>query len=163
MWIGKSSVYIVFSTVCNFRHLLRVLEWNPSPPNGQGRTWSFPGGSDSKESACNAEDPGSIPESGRPPRERNGYPLSILARIIPWTEEPGRLQSMVLQRVERDWVTNTFTFICCVRWAAKWSFPLLILWNGQIHFKRIWSLPGNFLFSQAEHKMKSERNVYKDY
>ena len=35
----------------------------------------FPGGSDSKESACNAGDPGSIPGSGRSPREGNGYPL----------------------------------------------------------------------------------------
>ena len=35
----------------------------------------FPGGSDSKESACNAEDPGLIPGSGRCPGEGNGYPL----------------------------------------------------------------------------------------
>ena len=32
----------------------------------------FPGGSDGKESACNAGDPGSIPESGRCPGEGNG-------------------------------------------------------------------------------------------
>ena len=31
----------------------------------------------------------------------------ILARIIPWTEEPGRLQSMGSQRVGHDWVTFT--------------------------------------------------------
>ena len=35
----------------------------------------FPGGSDSKESACNAEDPGLIPGSGRSPGEENGNPL----------------------------------------------------------------------------------------
>ena len=35
----------------------------------------FAGGSDGKESACNAEDPGSIPELARPPGERNGNPL----------------------------------------------------------------------------------------
>ena len=35
----------------------------------------FPGGSDSKESACNARDPGSIPGLGRSPGEGNGYPL----------------------------------------------------------------------------------------
>ena len=35
----------------------------------------FPGGSDCKESACNAGDLGSIPELGRSPEERNGYPL----------------------------------------------------------------------------------------
>ena len=33
------------------------------------------GSSDSKESACNAGDPGSKPESGRSPGEENGYPL----------------------------------------------------------------------------------------
>ena len=31
----------------------------------------------------------------------------ILAWRIPWTEEPGDLQSMGSQRVEHDWVTNT--------------------------------------------------------
>ena len=35
----------------------------------------FPSGSDGKESACNAGDSGSIPESGRSPGEGNGYPL----------------------------------------------------------------------------------------
>ena len=35
----------------------------------------FPGGSDGKESAHNAGDPGSIPESGKSPGEGNGNPL----------------------------------------------------------------------------------------
>ena len=35
----------------------------------------FPGGSDGKESACNVEDPGSIPGLGRSSGERNGNPL----------------------------------------------------------------------------------------
>ena len=35
----------------------------------------FPGGSDGKESACNAGDPGLMPGSGRSPGEGNGYPL----------------------------------------------------------------------------------------
>jgi len=35
---------------------------------------------------------------------------SILAWRIPWTEEPGGLQSMGSQRVRHDWATNTFTF-----------------------------------------------------
>ena len=35
----------------------------------------FPGDSDSKASAYNAGDPGSIPGSGRAPREENGNPL----------------------------------------------------------------------------------------
>ena len=36
---------------------------------------SFPGGSDSKVSAYNVGDPGSIPGSGRSPGEGNGNPL----------------------------------------------------------------------------------------
>ena len=35
----------------------------------------FPGGSDSKESACNVGHMNSIPGSGRSPGEGNGYPL----------------------------------------------------------------------------------------
>ena len=34
---------------------------------------------------------------------------SILAWRIPWTEEPGGLQSTGLQRVRHDWATNTYT------------------------------------------------------
>ena len=34
---------------------------------------------------------------------------SILAWRIPWTEEPGRLESMELQRVGQEWVIFTFT------------------------------------------------------
>ena len=35
----------------------------------------FPGGSDGKESGCNAGELGLIPGSGRSLGERNGYPL----------------------------------------------------------------------------------------
>ena len=36
-----------------------------------------------------------------------GTHCSILAWKIPWTEEPGGLQSMGLQRVRHDWATKT--------------------------------------------------------
>ena len=68
-------------------------------------TGGFLGGSAGKESTCNEGDLGSIPGLGRAPGEGNGYPLqysNILAWRIPWTEEPGRLQSTGLQRVEHD-------------------------------------------------------------
>jgi len=35
----------------------------------------FPGGSNTKESACNVGDPGSVPGLGKSPGEGNGYPL----------------------------------------------------------------------------------------
>ena len=40
----------------------------------------FPGGSEVKASACNAGDPGSIPELGRSPGEGNGNPLQYSCR-----------------------------------------------------------------------------------
>ena len=69
--------------------------------------FGFPGGSDGKESACNARDAGSFPGSGRSPGEGNGYPLQYLAWRIPWTEEPGGLQFMGSQRVGHNWVTRS--------------------------------------------------------
>ena len=48
---------------------------------------------------------------------------SILAWRIPWTEEPGGLQSMGSQRVGDSGVTDTLTFIadvqCCVSFRYK--------------------------------------------
>ena len=52
----------------------------------------FHGGSDGKESACNAGYPGSILESGRSPEKGMATDSSILVWEIPWTEEPGGLQ-----------------------------------------------------------------------
>ena len=54
----------------------------------------FPGGSDSKESPCNAGDLGSILSQEDPLEEGMATHSSILAWRIPWTEESVRLQSM---------------------------------------------------------------------
>ena len=47
-----------------------------------------------KESTCNARDSSPIPGLRRSLREENTIHSSILAWEIPWTEEPGGLQSM---------------------------------------------------------------------
>ena len=62
--------------------------------------WGWPGDSDDKESTCNTRGLGSMPRLGRPPGGGNGSPLRVLAWRIPWTEEPGRLQSMRSHRTE---------------------------------------------------------------
>ena len=41
-----------------------------------------------------------------PLEEEMATHLSILAGRIPWTEEPGRLQSIASQRVGHDWATE---------------------------------------------------------
>ena len=57
------------------------------------------GGSDGKESACNAGDLGLISESEDHPEKEMATHSRILAWRIICTEEPGRLQSMGLQRI----------------------------------------------------------------
>ena len=79
----------------------------PAPPH----TRYFPGGSDGKESACNAGDPGSIPGLGRSPGEGNGYPLqySCLENSVDrgawWATVHG------VAKIGHDGTTNTHTLL----------------------------------------------------
>ena len=74
--------------------------------------WGFPGGLEGKASACNAGDPGLIQGPGwEDPLEKEvATHSSILAWKIPWTEEPGKIQSMGSKRVGHNWATSLFTF-----------------------------------------------------
>ena len=57
-----------------------------------------------------------IPGSGIFPEEEMATHFSILAGEIPWTEEPGRLQSMGLQRrVRHDLVTKQQATTECIQ------------------------------------------------
>ena len=80
----------------------------------------FPGGSDGKESTCNAGDMDLIPGLGRSPEEGNGFPLLPTPVFVPcpdcpdsgqspWTEELGRLRSMGSQTVRCEWATKHST------------------------------------------------------
>ena len=69
---------------------------------------SVPDGSDSKESVCNAG--GWVQPLGWEDPVEKGMATHILPWRIPWTEDPGRLQSMGLQRVGHNGMANTFTF-----------------------------------------------------
>ena len=55
-----------------------------------------------KKPSVNAGDSVSIPWLGRSLGEGNATYNNIFAWEIPWTEEPGRLQSMGMQRVRCD-------------------------------------------------------------
>ena len=101
MWINSSLVICEFSL---WRNIWPFILWNegflgsqlvknpPTMQETQFDSWArkfpwkrdrlptpvflgFPGGSDGKESACNAGDLGSIPGLGRSPGEGKGYPL----------------------------------------------------------------------------------------
>ena len=56
---------------------------------------------------------------------------STLAWKIPWTEEPGRLQSMGLLGVGHDWVTSLSLFTS-MHWRRKWQpTPVFLPWESQ--------------------------------
>ena len=72
-------------------------------------TKSFPGGSDSKESVCNAGEPGLIPGLGRYRGEENGYRLQYSCLKHSTDREAGGLQFMGSKWAGHYWATNTFT------------------------------------------------------
>ena len=71
---------------------------------------------------------------------------STLVWKIPWTEEPGRLQSMRLLRVRHNWVTSLslFTFN---DWRRKWQ-PTPVFLPGES--QEWWSLVGCCLWGRTE-------------
>ena len=58
------------------------------------KIWGFPGGSDGKESACNAGDLAAILGWNDPLEVEMATHFSILAWRIPWTEQPGGLYTV---------------------------------------------------------------------
>ena len=63
-----------------------------------------------KESACHAENLGSIPGFGRSPGEGHGNPLQYSCLVNRMDRGLGRLPSIGSQRVGRYWATNTHTY-----------------------------------------------------
>ena len=96
-------------------HKLRelVMDWEACSPWGRKESdtterldwaepflWSFPGGSDGIESACNAGDLGSNPGSWRSPGEGNGNPLqySCLENFM-----DGGAWQVTVHKVAKNW------------------------------------------------------------
>ena len=67
--------------------------------DSEAPSWGFPGGTVVKNPPANGGDVGSIPGSGRSPGGGMATHFSILAWRIPYTQEPGGLQSMGSQRI----------------------------------------------------------------
>ena len=85
----------------------------------------FAGSPADKESTYNAEDPGSIPGSGRSPREGLGYPLqyswaSLLAQMV---KNPPAMQETPVRFL--DWEDplekGTATHSSSVAWRITWT------------------------------------------
>ena len=82
------------------------------------------GGSDGKESACSAGDPGSIPGQEDPREKGMAVHSSILSCRSPWTEEPDRPQSMGYKGSD---MTERLTFSLTEEACTQLIIPLSVL------------------------------------
>ena len=71
---------------------------------------------------------------------------STLAWKIPWTEEPGRLQSMGSRRVGHD-CTTSLSLFSFMHWRRKWQ-PTPVFLPGESQGR--WSLVGCCLWGRTE-------------
>ena len=119
----------------------------------------FPGISDGKESSCSAGDMGSGWEDAL--EKGMATHSSALAWRIPWTEEPGRLQSMGSQELDMtEWLTHSSSTgfpggpsgkepTCqCRRPKRQGFYP----WVGKIPWTRAWQPTPVFLLENPMDK-----------
>ena len=108
-----------------------------------------------KESACQCKKCGFDPWVGQFPwRRKMAAHSSILAWKIPWTNEPGGLQSMGSWRVRHDWVKHTYT-----RFGGS-NF----LWKGILLLKKFFGAPASRLCNSHQyltHHIKASSNFKK--
>ena len=85
----------------------------------------FPGGSDGKESACNARDPSLIPGLGRSPEEGVGYPLqyswaSLVAQLV---KNPPAMRETWVQSLgwEDPLAKGKATHSSILAWRIPWT------------------------------------------
>ena len=145
---GALTLLLHLSSSSTSLELLSKLNWlctshtRPSPPPSfrlcsffffflmnHFKKWSESGGSDSKEFACSIRELGSIPGQEDPLEKGMATHSSICVQRIPWAEEPGRLQSMGLQRL----FLAALALGCCVRafsgCAERGSSPVAVRWR----------------------------------
>ena len=88
---------------CDLCQIVEVWFWEVPPHLGASQVEL-----EVKNLPANAGDTSFIFGSGRSSEVGNGNPLHYSCLEIPWTEEPGRPQSMGLQRVGHDWAQSPF-------------------------------------------------------
>ena len=104
-WILFSNTCIFFQCkYVTYNHTLNVIMWRS--------------GSDSKESAYNSGDPGSIPGLGRSPGERNGNPLqySCLENFMDRGYSPWGYKESDMT----EWLTLSLSIIT-FKWKKSWN------------------------------------------
>ena len=102
----------------------------------------FPGGSDSKKSACNTRDLDSISGSGRSPGEGNGYPLQH--SCLENSTDRGAWQAAV-HGVSGSWTQLSDKYLHAVAYGQVFFF--FYCWLGAVSSQR-WSSGGRIRFLQ---------------
>ena len=116
-WATREAQWIYHMYVCVFVYM------------------SFPGGSDSKESACNTEDQGSIPGLGRSPGEGKSYLLQYSG--LKHSMDRGACWAIVHAVAKSwSWPSNTCVYVCLVK--SKGIPIATILKKGILVF--LWSI-----------------------
>ena len=96
----------------------------------------FPHSSVGKESACNEEDPGSIPGLGRSPGEGIGYPLqyswaSLMAQLV--KNLPGKKKKRICLKCGRPGFNPWIGKIVWRRERLPIPVPRSVFWSGEFH------------------------------
>ena len=104
----------IYMCVCMYIYMFR-FHYRYIPAMWETQVWSF-----------SQEDP---LEEDMPTRS------SILSWRIPWTGEPGGLQTVVSQRVGHDWATNTHVGIYHIFWPIQS--------DGQLEYFHCWTIINN--------------------
>ena len=119
-WVTKRSTWRLFFVLCIYESVFILFCWfwilDSTYKWGHVEFtcisltyWGFPGGSDGKESTCNADDKGDRVWSlgGEDPLEKEmATHSSTLAWRILWTEEPGGLQSIRGVAKSQTWLSD---------------------------------------------------------
>ena len=115
----------IFCELCHFKKKKKIVYFKMDCVTLH-MTMGFPGGSDGKESACNARDVGSIPGSGRSPGEGNGYPLqySCLDNSMDWGTWRATLHRVAesdtteILTQQHTWLYYTKSYIIHTSWVV---------------------------------------------
>ena len=84
--------------------------------------------------------------------------FSILAWEIPWTEKPGRPQSMRLQRVRHDWSDLAHSHMDFLHKSFKMKMPLFLTTGGAVEFFSLpWKIATKPVYSRSYSKSGCEQ------
>ena len=107
-----------------FSFLSLYFSSSPEATSTMDLAMGFPGGSDGKETACNAGDSGSIPGLGRSPGEGNGNPLQYSCLGNPMDRRAWRA---TVHGVTKSWARPLFTLCLHFHHVHMYSQMILVL------------------------------------